>query len=83
MALSCSSGTTPSSSRPAVAGRYYAEHWSPKIIAESNGWDGLEMRENTLYVVGGGMVTVVRLGARLAVPMPIEQPELLIMGATA
>ena len=30
------------------------------------GPDGLEMRENTLYVVGGGMVTVVRLGARLA-----------------
>jgi hypothetical protein len=30
------------------------------------GPDGLELRGNTLYVVGGGMVTVVRLGARLA-----------------
>jgi hypothetical protein len=28
--------------------------------------DGLELRGNTLYVVGGGVVTVVRLGARLA-----------------
>ncbi|HLM20055.1 MAG TPA: superoxide dismutase [Propionibacteriaceae bacterium] len=28
--------------------------------------DGLELRGNTLYVVGGGLVTVVRLGARLA-----------------
>jgi hypothetical protein len=27
--------------------------------------DGLELRGNTLYVVGGGLVTVVRLGARL------------------
>jgi hypothetical protein len=30
------------------------------------GPDGLELRGNTLYVVGGGLVTVVRLGARLA-----------------
>jgi hypothetical protein len=30
------------------------------------GPDGLELRGNTLYVVGGGRVTVVRLGARLA-----------------
>jgi streptogramin lyase len=30
------------------------------------GPDGLELRGNTLYVVGGGMVTVVRLGPRLA-----------------
>ena len=30
------------------------------------GPDGLELRGNTLYVVGGGVVTVVRLGARLA-----------------
>jgi sugar lactone lactonase YvrE len=30
------------------------------------GPDGLELRGNTLYVVGGGIVTVVRLGARLA-----------------
>jgi hypothetical protein len=30
------------------------------------GPDGLELRGNTLYVVGGGMVTVVRFGARLA-----------------
>jgi hypothetical protein len=29
------------------------------------GPDGLELRGNTLYVVGGGLVTVVRLGARL------------------
>jgi sugar lactone lactonase YvrE len=28
--------------------------------------DGLELRGNTLYAVGGGMVTVVRLGAHLA-----------------
>jgi streptogramin lyase len=28
--------------------------------------DGLELRGNTLYAVGGGLVTVVRLGARLA-----------------
>jgi hypothetical protein len=28
--------------------------------------DGLELRGNTLYVVGGGLVTVVRLGAHLA-----------------
>jgi len=28
--------------------------------------DGLELRGNTLYVVDGGLVTVVRLGARLA-----------------
>ena len=28
--------------------------------------DGLELRGNTLYVVGGGLVTVVRLGAGLA-----------------
>jgi sugar lactone lactonase YvrE len=28
--------------------------------------DGLELRGNTLYVVGGGVVTVVRLGAHLA-----------------
>jgi hypothetical protein len=28
--------------------------------------DGLELLGNTLYVVGGGLVTVVRLGARLA-----------------
>ena len=28
--------------------------------------DGLELRGNTLYVVGGGLVTVVRLGARPA-----------------
>jgi hypothetical protein len=30
------------------------------------GPDGLELRGNTLYVVGGGLVTVVRLGAHLA-----------------
>jgi hypothetical protein len=30
------------------------------------GPDGLELRGNTLYVVGNGLVTVVRLGARLA-----------------
>ena len=30
------------------------------------GPDGLELRGNTLYVVGGGLVTVVRLGPRLA-----------------
>jgi hypothetical protein len=30
------------------------------------GPDGLELRGKTLYVVGGGLVTVVRLGARLA-----------------
>jgi hypothetical protein len=30
------------------------------------GPDGLELRGNTLYVVGNGVVTVVRLGARLA-----------------
>jgi hypothetical protein len=30
------------------------------------GPDGLELRGNTLFVVGGGLVTVVRLGARLA-----------------
>jgi hypothetical protein len=30
------------------------------------GPDGPELRGNTLYVVGGGIVTVVRLGARLA-----------------
>jgi hypothetical protein len=30
------------------------------------GPDGLELRGHTLYVVGGGLVTVVRLGARLA-----------------
>lgn len=30
------------------------------------GPDGLELRGNTLYVVGGGLVTVVRLRARLA-----------------
>jgi hypothetical protein len=30
------------------------------------GPDGLELRGNRLYVVGGGVVTVVRLGARLA-----------------
>jgi sugar lactone lactonase YvrE len=30
------------------------------------GPDGLELRGDTLYVVGGGVVTVVRLGARLA-----------------
>jgi hypothetical protein len=34
--------------------------------AELPGPDGLELRGNTLYVVGGGLVTVVRLGARLA-----------------
>jgi hypothetical protein len=28
--------------------------------------DGLELQGNTLYVVGGGLVTVVRLGARPA-----------------
>jgi hypothetical protein len=33
---------------------------------ELPGPDGLELRGNTLYVVGGGLVTVVRLGARLA-----------------
>jgi hypothetical protein len=30
------------------------------------GPDGLELRGNTLYVVGGGLVSVVQLGARLA-----------------
>jgi hypothetical protein len=34
--------------------------------AELPGPDGLELRGNTLYVVGGGLVTVVRLGARPA-----------------
>jgi hypothetical protein len=34
--------------------------------AELPGPDGLELRGNTLYVVGGGLVTVVRLGTRLA-----------------
>ena len=35
--------------------------------------DGLELRGHTLYVVGGGVVTVVRLGARLASGVVLRQ----------